>query len=123
MAIPTNIKTLQDKSRDLQVRHAQQNVYVVTSSSNPAVNHIVTVEFDEDREVHARCTCSWARHNGIACSHVLATLEYLAALKERTLSFWTNEDDARRQKHRLFKLVGDRSKKQVWITSRNAATR
>lgn len=120
MVVPTNIKQLQDKSRDLTVERVGKDAYVVTSIANPAVNHIVTVRFDEERLVHARCTCRWAQYRGIACSHVLATLEHLATLKERTLSFWVDEDSARRQKHRLFQLVGDSKDQAIWITSRSA---
>lgn len=120
MPVPANIKNLQHKSRDLQARRVDNGTYVVESTTNPTAHHVVTVNFSsEKREIQARCTCAWAEHNGIACSHVLATLEYMAALNARTLSFWTDEDAARRQKHRLFHLVGNR-KDSVWITSRSA---
>lgn len=120
MVVPTNIKQLQNKSRDLQVRRVDRNTYVVTSMSNAAVNHIVTVTFDEERQVHARCTCRWAQYNGIACSHVLATLEHLATLKQRKLSFWVDEGSARRQKRPIFRLTSGRHNQSIWITSRTA---
>jgi len=121
MMVPTNIKQLQNKSRDLRARCVDSRTYVVESATNPNANHVVTVTFDhEKRIVQARCTCAWAEHSGIACSHVLAALEYMAALKERTLSFWNDEDAARRQKHRLFHLAGSRNKNGIWITSRSA---
>ena len=126
MVAPKNIKNLQDASRDLVARYVDKYTYVVESRTNTNANHIVTVTFDEQgRTVRARCTCAWAAFNGIACSHVLAALEYMASQKERTLSFWTDESEARRQKHRLFKLIGNHNNKEqdqtnIWITSRGA---
>lgn len=116
---PTNIKTLQSRSKGLRVRQVNPQTYVVESVSNPVANHIVTVRFGPDDAVHARCTCPWAINSGIACSHVLATLEYLAGRKGRRLSFWLNEADARRQKHRLFRLVDAQDQDGIWITSRD----
>jgi hypothetical protein len=127
MTTPKNIKKLQEASRDLQARQVDKNTYVVESRTNPNAHHIVTIQFDsENYAIHARCSCAWAIFNGIACSHVLAALEYVAARKQRTLSFWTDEEAARRQKHRLFQLVGKLDNKLhnrtgIWITSRRAA--
>jgi SWIM zinc finger len=122
MLIPKNIKQLQERSRDLRARREDKNTYVVESRTNPSANHKVTVKFaDDGHTVQADCSCAWATYNGIACSHVLAALEYVASLKTRTLSFWNDEQIARRQKHRLFHLVGDEDKRNgVWITSRGA---
>ena len=123
MVTPKNIKQLQEHSRDLQARRVDRHTYVVASASDPTANHIVTINIKDDgRTLEARCTCQWARYQGIACSHVLATLEYMASLKERTLSFWKDEDSARRQKHRLFYLSGrnDDGNEGIWITSRGA---
>lgn len=121
MVAPKHIKKLQDKSRDLQARRVDRYTYVVESISNPNANHVVTIRFDKDgRTIQARCTCAWATFHGIACSHVLAALEYMAANKERTLSFWEDENSARRQKHRLFRLVGDEQDDGIWVTSRSA---
>ncbi|MGJ3240634.1 MAG: SWIM zinc finger family protein [Anaerolineae bacterium] len=124
MVAPKHIKDLQDASRDLQVRRVDRLTYVVESRSQPNALHTVTVTFDNDgRTVQARCTCAWANFNGIACAHVLATLEYMAEQKARTLSFWQDETSARRQKHRLFKLVSPRHAEDeplIWITSRSA---
>ena len=56
----------------------------------------------------------------------MAALEYLASLKDRTLSFWPTQNDARRQKQRTFYLSGGRNddgQRGVWITSRNGDTR
>ena len=119
---PKHIKTLQHTSRELTCRMLDKHTILVKSASKPNSQHVVTVRFDEDNHVHARCTCEWARHRGVGCSHVMAALEYMASLKQRTLSFWINEDDARRQKHRRFFLVSGegREKHGIWITSRTA---
>jgi hypothetical protein len=119
--LPKNIKQLQSQSRELQARRVDRNTVVVESTSNPMANHVVTVRFDDDEHtISTRCTCPWAIHNGVACSHVMAALEYLASLKDRTLSFWLTEEAARRQKHRTFFLRGTNGE-GVWITSRPAA--
>lgn len=119
---PKNIKDLQAQSRNLHARRVDTHTLVVQSASNPLANHIVTVEFGEGGTIHARCTCPWALNRGIACSHVMAALEYLASLKNRTLSFWSNQEDARRQKHRVFYLAGSSNRDDedsgVWVTSR-----
>lgn len=125
MVAPKNIKDLQDASRDLMARRMDKFTYRVESRTNPDANHTVTVTFDDEgRTVKARCTCQWAMYKGIGCSHVLAALEYMASQKDRTLSFWNDEDKARRQKHRLFKLIGNKSdnkdQNNIWITSRGA---
>lgn len=116
---PKNIKDLHNQGRDLTVRPIAKDLFVVESRSNPRGQYIVTVRFSGDQTVHARCTCPWAAHQGIACSHVLRVLDHLAGLKERKLSFWLNVEDAKRQKHRTFLLAG-RGDDGVWITSRSA---
>ena len=122
MTVPTNIKDLQNKSRDLMARRVDNQTYVVASATSPTAHHVVTIQYDKDgRKLKARCTCAWAEHNGIACSHVLAALEYMASLKHRTLSFWTDEEAAKRQRHRIFNLVGGNSEDNIWITSRRSA--
>lgn len=122
MVAPKNIKNLQNTSRDLTAHRINKHSYSVESQTKPNSNYVVTVVFDDNgRTVEAHCSCTWANFNGIACSHVLATLEFMASQKERTLSFWNDENEARRQKHRLFKLVGkidDKDQSNVWITSR-----
>lgn len=116
---PRNIKDLHHQSRDLSVRPIAKDMFVVESRSNPRGQHVVTVRFSGDQTVHARCTCPWAAHQGIACSHVLAVLDKLAELKDRKLSYWLDVDDAKRQKHRTFFLPG-KGDDGVWITSRSA---
>jgi hypothetical protein len=94
----------------------------VESVSNPFANHIVTVRFNPDGTIQARCTCPWALNRGVACSHIMAALEYLAGQKGRTLSFWATHEQALRQKHRVFYLTGPAERAEgVWITSRRAA--
>ncbi len=117
---PRNIKRLQLESRKLRARWVDRNTLAVESSSNSVANHIVTVYFNQNGQVHARCTCPWAMHRGIACSHVMAALEYLAAHKRRKLSFWSTEEEARRQKQRVFYLSGSGVNDGVWITSRTS---
>ncbi|HLV34625.1 MAG TPA: SWIM zinc finger family protein [Spirillospora sp.] len=115
---PKNIKQLQTQSRRLQARRVDRHTLAVQSETNPLANHIVTVAFRQDGTVHARCTCQWALNRGVACSHVMAALEYLASMKNRTLSFWPTKEDARRQKQRVFYLSGSSEEDGVWITSR-----
>ncbi|MBL8130484.1 MAG: SWIM zinc finger family protein [Anaerolineae bacterium] len=115
---PTDIKRLQKRSRVMRVTRVTPTTLVVYSRSNPQLQHIVTIEWDRRAGIRARCTCPWAQHGGAACSHVLAALNFLAAEKHRTISFWLNADDARRQKHRVLTLrAGDGD---VFITSRPA---
>jgi hypothetical protein len=117
---PKNIKHIQAQSRKLQARRVDKHTLVVQSTSNPLANHVVTVEFPADGTIRARCTCQWAVNRGVACSHVMAALEYLASKKRRTLSFWPTREDAARQKHRVFYLAADDNDEDegVWITSR-----
>ncbi len=121
---PKQIKSLQAKSKKLVARVLQHGnlhepyTVIVGSSSTSALNFVVTVQFRPNGSVAARCTCQWAAHGGIACSHVIAALSKLASSKHRALSFWLTPEDARRQKQALFRLTKDRE--NVWITSRAA---
>ncbi len=115
---PTQIKTLQARSRDLNVMSLNPRTFVVESRSNEYQNHIVHIDFLPDDEVKATCTCPWSQYNGVACAHAMAAMEYLAARKGRRLSFWLTEDDARRQKRRVFFMPDRRDDDGVWITSR-----
>lgn len=122
---PVNIKKLQARSKSLRLRMfdpaepGDPYTAVVESGSNPALNQIVTVYFEADGHISARCTCTWAQYGGIACSHVLAALSRLASRNHRLLSFWLSPDEARRQKQRMLQLSGDGD--AVWITSRGPA--
>jgi hypothetical protein len=122
---PVNIKELQAKSKGLNVRvfdpARSDDPYtaIVTSKSNGALNQIVTIRFERDGQINARCTCTWAQFGGIACAHVLAALSRLASRKRRALSFWLSPEEAHRQKQRVLRLVGNED--NVWITSRHPA--
>lgn len=115
---PKHIKQLQAQSRKLQARRVDNDTFVVESISNPVANHIVTVRFQPDGTINTRCTCEWAINQGVGCSHVLAALEYIASIKGRTLSFWLTEEEAVRQKQRVFYLSGAKRDDGLWITSR-----
>lgn len=115
---PKNIKQLQTQGKGLHANIVNRHTLVVESTTSPLANHIVTVEYEADGRIHARCTCPWAMNGGVACSHVIAALERLANTRGRTLSFWVTKEDAARQKHRVFYLVGERNGDGVWITSR-----
>ncbi len=118
---PKNIKRIQSRSRDLKARVINAHLVIVGSTTTATANHVVTVDYESDGKIHARCTCEWAIRGGIGCSHTLAALEALAAKRGRILSFWANRDQARRQKRRLFQLVGQRDPDDgIWITSRAA---
>jgi hypothetical protein len=118
---PKNIKHLQESARDLRAIPVNPQLVIVESTSNPTANHVVTVEYDSDGTIHARCTCPWALNGGVACSHVIAALEQLAERRGRRLSFWTDQTEAQRQKRRLFYLRGTKRRDDgVWITSRSA---
>lgn len=116
---PKNIKQLQSQSKKLRVWRVNKHTFAVESKTYNSALHLVTVQFERGGVVHARCTCPWAQHSGVACSHVMAALDFLANQKGRTLSFWTSAEDAQRQKQRVFQLAGNRQG-GVWITSRSA---
>ncbi len=115
---PKNIKMLQARSRQLITRWLDSNTILVKSTTDPSIKHKVRVHFNRDGSIDARCTCQWAQYQGTACSHVMAALEYMAGLKNRTLSFWSSEEEAERQKHRRFYLKGSGHSNGIWITSR-----
>ena len=120
---PRHLKYLQSRSKNLTARvidpveKGEPYVVIVASASNASLNRAVTVVFECDGTVKARCTCQWARHGGIACSHVMAALRKLAARKHRQLSFWLTGAAARRQKRHLAWLRGGKDE-PIWITSR-----
>jgi uncharacterized Zn finger protein len=120
---PKNIKILQRRGKDLQAHVLNAHTIIVSSTTGSTANHVVTVEYEPDGVIRARCTCAWAINGGVACSHVIAAMEELAAIKGRALSFWDERSDAERQKRRLFYLTGGRRHEGqgVWITSRRAA--
>lgn len=121
---PKQLHRLKEKGKRLSVRIIAPDVdhlpytAIVGSRSNAVFNHFVTVKFQPDGSIVARCTCPWAEHGGIACSHVMATLGKLAQKKQRVLSFWPTFEDAVRQKRTVFSLVSNITTERIWITSR-----
>jgi uncharacterized Zn finger protein len=123
--IPTQLKDLQEKSRKLQIKllnpeRAGEPFRALVESSS-ALSHLVTIRFDRSGKIDATCTCAWAEHGGVGCSHVIAVLNHLAELKRSSLSFWPTQEDARRQKRRTFQLTSKRGEDGLWITSRHPA--
>ncbi len=117
---PTEIKKLQRRSRNLRVRRVAPNTLIVTSRSNPYAQHIVTIETDQSGVIYARCTCPWAQNGGYGCSHVMASLNYLATKQSRAISFWGDLREAKRQRHRILRLAGFGPDGDIYITSRPA---
>jgi hypothetical protein len=117
---PTEIKKLQQRSRNLRVRRVAPKTLVVTSKSNPYAHHIVTFETETGGIIHARCTCPWAQNGGYGCSHVMAALVYLATRQRRAISFWADLEEAKKQRHRILKLAGAGGDGDIYITSRPA---
>lgn len=122
---PKQLKALREKSKRLSVRLIRPKwrgdpfMAIVGSSSNAVFNHFVTVQFQRDGMIQARCTCPWAEHGGVACCHVIGTLSKLAEEKHSVLSFWSSYQDAVRQKRSVFHLVGNMTDEAIWITSRH----
>src|SRR5450631_2532335 len=96
---PKHIKFLQAKGKKLLTRvippveAGDPYVVIVSSNSSRALNRVVTVYFEPNGTINARCTCNWAQHGGIACCHVIAALTRLAAMKKRSLSFWLTREE------------------------------
>lgn len=118
---PVEIKKLQRRSRNLGVRRAAPNTLVVYSRSNPNSQHIVTLESEKSGIIHARCTCPWAQNGGYGCSHVMAALNYVATKQQRAISFWSDLEEAQKQRHRILRLTGGHNTDgEIYITSRPA---
>lgn len=115
--MPKNLRELRERSKQLTTTILNAHTVIVSSDSNPVANHIVTLRYNNRTIINARCTCTWAQNGGVACSHVMAALEGLAEYKGRKLSFWHSQEEAERQKKRLFRISG-RKNENVWITSR-----
>jgi hypothetical protein len=117
---PKEIKRLQRQSQQMRVHPLGSGRLLVESRRNVNAQYVVTIERDGEGSVRGRCTCPWALNGGYGCSHVMAALSYLAARKQRAISFWPNRDDAERQRHRILHLLGDLSPEDtgLWITTR-----
>ena len=119
---PTNLRKLYAQSKDLKARVLNAHTVAVTSLTNATANHIVTVEYCADGSIEARCTCPWAIYGGVACTHVMAALEALAKKRGKRLSFWHSQEEAKRQRRRVFCLRDQEAKTDgIWITSRRTA--
>lgn len=95
-------KNLQAKAKKNQVAHISQGRYTVTSATSGKEYPV-----QEKRGGHS-CSCRWAKYHDTRinpCTHVLAVEEWLAQASGRSLSFWANDEDAKRQ-HRPTELVG-----------------
>lgn len=117
--MPKNLRDLRERSKHLTATILNAHTVIVSSDSNAVANHLVTLKYNAGAIISARCTCPWAQHGGVACSHVIAALERLAEYKGRKLSFWHSRAEAERQKKRTFRISG-RQNEDVWITSRTA---
>ena len=119
---PKHIKKLQAQSKKLSARRISRDLFRVESASHPDEGQTVRLHVAEDGAIVGECSCEWALHHGVACSHVLAALAWLAERKGRTLSFWLSPQDAERQNRRTLFLAADAHKGEdgVWITSRSA---
>jgi uncharacterized Zn finger protein len=118
--LPKYIKQAQARSRKLKARVVGRQTVIVDSQTEAPGRHAVTIRYrPQGHVIEASCTCSWGAHHGVACAHIMAALEALAMRRQRTLSYWLTEDEARRQRHRRFFLtrLGQQAE-GVWVTSR-----
>jgi len=94
--IERDAKAMQKKSRRHQVRDLDGGLYEVTSGAS---GQTYTVNMCGGV---TRCTCDWGKWTSVGeqtvCSHVLAAQEYLARQDGRTISAWSRESDAAKQK-------------------------
>jgi hypothetical protein len=89
------VKRLQHESRELSVipRDPERGRYLVSSAELPGQYYHVALQ---PEELSGHCTCTWARHGGINCKHVLAALREHHA-EEGAISFWPSRSAASRQ--------------------------
>ncbi len=94
----TNAKAVQAKSRSHTVEQIGAGQFLVTSG---ATGNGYTVELLDQG---AACTCDWAKYRPrdnkqSGCSHVVSVYNHIAQQATGgTVSAWTNDDDARRQR-------------------------
>jgi hypothetical protein len=109
-----NPKKIQSKSRQHQVKHLGGNSFEVVSGTSGNAYRVTLVPGG------ARCACKWGHYRPgygkSGCSHVVAVYDWLEARRGRSVSAWTDPDDARRQ-HRPVLGIGD----NVLLTSRKVA--
>jgi uncharacterized Zn finger protein len=114
---PVHLKRLQARSKRLTVRRVARDTYVCASKSRPSLQHVVTVGWQQNESIHARCTCPWSVYGGFGCVHVMAVLRTIAERQNKRISFWSTHEEAERQRHRVLRLTGD-GWEEIFITSR-----
>lgn len=115
--LPKNLLKLQEKSRLHTATVHNGNAVTVASLGNARITFFVTLDYQDEQVIHPRCTCPWARHGGVACSHVMAALEKLAETQGRCVSFWLTREDAEKQHERVWQ-IGGKAEESLWMTSR-----
>jgi len=109
-----NAKDLQAKAKTHQVYpqgNGRGEFRVVSGSSGES--YLVTDLADGGMT----CTCEWSEyHRFRPCSHILACEQYLEQSGLRTLSFWSEKEQACRQHRPARRLSAG-----LWVTSRNCA--
>lgn len=113
----TNKPFIQKKSKSHQVtpREGLDGVYEVNSGSSGETYFVVI------NENGATCNCKWGYYRKMfdprsGCSHAVSVYRYRLAQEEnRSLSVWTSEEDAARQKRQTID-IGD----GVLITTRKS---
>ena len=104
-------KSLQTKAKKHDVRPADRGKFWAISATSG--NRYLVSRLESGGYA---CTCDWSKFHRTdfePCSHVLAVQEYLELCKGRSLSFWSDSQDADRQ-HRPVERVG----LGLWATSR-----
>jgi len=106
-----NVKQLQNKSRGLMVRPQAAGRFTVSSGSGDGDYSVALTGRDRNRRWV--CTCPWGQVGGNVCCHRMAVMDHLAGGKMgRRLSFWLNEEAARRQRRPIVERNG------IWVTMR-----
>lgn len=96
-------KTLQEKSRGMQVERIGRSTFRVLSTSGKT--YIATVNETQD---FTSCTCDWAQYrpsgSNCGCSHVVAAINHIAGEQGKTASAWGSREDAERQHKHIWNL-------------------
>jgi predicted nucleic acid-binding Zn finger protein len=123
-----NAKKVHKKSKTHTVNELHPNTYQVTSGSS-GKSYVVRGHTNENQigrntYVTYTCSCPWGKYRSnknagrSGCSHVQSVAAHLEKERAgRTISAWSNEDDAKRQ-HRPQIVLGD----GVTLTTRAAGS-
>lgn len=104
-------KSLQGKAKKHVVTPAGNGHFAVESASSGNAYTVRDLGGN-----YFRCNCEWAAYHPMQdCSHTLAVRDWLAHAANKSLSFWSNADDASRQ-HRPTENIGF----GLWATERKA---